>query len=478
MPSIERNKKKTKIVCTLGPASTTPDVIERMIKAGMNIARFNLSHGSFAEHSQRIRTVREAAKKLDMPCSILIDLPGPKFRTGKQSPESISLRNGQEFTLTMKPIVGNQQRVSVNLPGLSQQVKPGDTVLVNDGIMELKVMDITDSEVKTRVIVGGQLTEGRGVAVPGMIMGGPFLTDLLRKLIDYAVSEKPAFLTLSFVQKPEDINQVKEILRGKGVGDISICSKIERGIAVERFDSILETTDTVMVGRGDLGVDIPIQRIPVVQKEIIRKCNLVGKGVITATQMLESMVHNVRPTRAEVTDVANAIYDGTDAVMLSEETTIGEYPVECVQMMADTAREAEKALPYAEWLKERGEWVETQTDDLISYNACYTAEKLGAVAIVAFTQSGTTARRVAKFRPRVPIIAITPSDEVSARLEILWNVQAINLGQPQSTEELVTTGARLARESGIARPGDRIIITGGSPLGVPGTTNFLRVQRV
>lgn len=478
MASIKCDKKRTKIVCTLGPASTTPDVIERMIKAGMNIARFNLSHGTFAEHSQRIRTVREAAKKLDTPCSILIDLPGPKYRTGKQSPESIILKNGQEFTLVTKLVVGNQQMVSVNLPGLALHVKPGDTVLVNDGIMEFKVMETTDSEVKTRVIVGGVLTEGRGVAVPGMVMAGPFLTDALRRFIDYAVSEKPDFITLSFVQKPEDINQVKEILRGKGVSDISICSKIERGIAVERFDSILEATDTVMVGRGDLGVDIPIQRIPVVQKEIIRKCNMAGKGVITATQMLESMVHNVRPTRAEVTDIANAIFDGTDAVMLSEETTIGEYPVEAVQMMADTAREAEKALPYEEWLKVRGEWVKPQTDDLISYNACYTAARLGAVAIIAFTHSGITARRVAKFRPRMPIIAITASDEVSGRLEILWNVQAINVGQPTSTEDLVNIGARIARESGIAKSGDLIVITGGTPLGVPGTTNFLKVQKV
>jgi pyruvate kinase len=343
--------------------------------------------------------------------------------------------------------------------------------------MEFRVLSTTDSEVRTRVIVGGELTEGRGVAVPGMAMSGPFLTDSLRKNIDFAISEKPDFITLSFVQKPEDINQVKEILRSRGV-DIPICSKIERGIAVERFDSILEATDTVMVGRGDLGVDIPIQRIPVVQKELIRKCNMAGKGVITATQMLESMVHNARPTRAEVTDIANAIFDGTDAVMLSEETTIGEYPVEAVQMMADTAREAEKALPYEEWLKERGEWVRPQTDDLISYNACYTAARLGAVAIVAFTQSGITARRVAKFRPSVPIIAMCASEEIPGRLEILWNVQAINMGPLTSTEDQLLEAGKIALESGIAKPGDLIVITGGTPLGVPGTTNFLKIQKV
>jgi pyruvate kinase len=476
MPVIERNKRRTKIVCTLGPATDTPEIIERAITAGMNVARFNLSHGSLAEHSRRIRTVRDAATKLEMPCSILIDLPGPKYRTGKQNPRSIMLKNGQDFTLTMQPIVGNQQVVSVNLPGLAGQVKPDDTILLNDGIIELRVRDIAGDDVRTRVIVGGELTEGRGVAVPGMLITGAFLTESLKKFIDYTVSEKPDYLTLSFVQKPEDINQVREFLRGKNAADIPICAKIER--AIERFDAILEATDAVMIGRGDLGVDIPIQRIPVVQKKIIRKCNMAAKGVITATQMLESMVHNARPTRAEVTDIANAIFDGTDAVMLSEETTIGEYPVEAVQMMADTAVEAEKALPYEEWLREKGEWVKPQTDDLISYNACYTAARLGAVAIIAFTQSGSTARRVAKFRPRVPIIAITASDEVTGRLGMWWNVQAINMGQPYSTEHLIDTGTKLARESGIARPGDLIIITGGSPLGVPGTTNFLKVQRV
>ena len=477
MPTIERFARRTKIVCTLGPATNTPEIIERVIQAGMNVARFNLSHSTFEEHSKLIQLVRNASKKLDMPVSILIDLPGPKFRTGKQQPEIITLINGQEFVLTTRPITGNQHEVGVNLPNLAQEVKPGDTVLLNDGAMELRVLNTIDSEVRTQVIMGGVLTEGRGVAVPGMPITGPFLTPALRKYIDYAVSEKPDYIALSFVQKPEDINQVKEILRNKGV-DIPICSKIERGTAIARFDEILEATDAVMVARGDMGVDIPIQRVPIVQKELIRKCNIAGKGVITATQMLESMMSNLRPTRAEATDIANAIFDGTDAVMLSGETTIGQYPVEAVKMMADVAEEAEKALPYEEWLKERGEWVRPQTDDLISYNACYTAARLGAVAIIAFTQSGGTARRVAKFRPQVPIIAITASDEVSGWLELYWNIQSINLGKPTSIEDLVNMATKLARESGIARTGDLIIITGGTPLGVPGTTNFLKVQKV
>ncbi len=477
MVNISRSARKTKIVCTLGPATDTPEVIERVIKAGMNVARFNLSHGSFEEHSRRIQTVRDASKKLDIPVAILIDLPGPKYRTGKQSPDCINLQAGQEFTLTTRPVIGSPEVVSVNLPNLPQEVHPGDTVLVNDGAIELRVISAGDGDVKTQVVAGGALTEGRGVLVPGMPMTGPFLTESLRRYLDYAISEKPEFIALSFIQKPEDINQVKEVLRGKGV-DIPICSKIERGVAIQRFDEILEATDTVMVARGDMGVDIPIQRVPIVQKELIRKCNVAGKGVITATQMLESMISCARPTRAEVTDIANAIFDGTDAVMLSGETTVGQFPVESVKIMADTAEEAEKALPYNDWLTERGAWVRPQTDDLISYNAVYTADRLGAVAIIAFTQSGSTAKRVSKFRPKVPIIAITASDDVSNRMVLYWGVQAVNMGRPASIENLIDTGTKLARESGIARTGDLIVITGGTPLGVPGTTNFLKIQKV
>ena len=341
MVNISRSARKTKIVCTLGPATTTPEVLERIVKAGMNVARFNLSHGSFEEHSDRIKTVRDISKKLDIPVAILLDLPGPKYRTGKQNPDCINLETGQEFTLTTRSIIGNQHEVSVNLPNLPQEVHPGDTVLVNDGAIELRALSTGGDDVKTMVVAGGVLTEGRGVLVPGMPMSGVFLTDNLRKNIDWAVTEKPDFIALSFVQKPEDINQVKEVLRSKNA-DIPICSKIERGVAIEHFDEILEATDTVMVARGDMGVDIPIQRVPIVQKELIRKCNRAGKAVITATQMLESMQTTARPTRAEVTDIANAIFDGTDAVMLSGETTIGQFPVESVKMMADTAVEAEK----------------------------------------------------------------------------------------------------------------------------------------
>jgi pyruvate kinase len=469
--------KRTKIVCTLGPASSTPEIIRLLIKAGMNVARFNLSHGTFEEHSNMIRIAREESGKLDRPVSILIDLPGPKYRTGKQEPDVIMLQKGQEFTLTTDQITGDEHRVPVNLPGLPQRVKPGDTVLMNDGAMELQVISTSDTDVKTRIIIGGKLTQGRGIAVPGMLNTGSFVTDRLRANIDYAIAQKPDFVALSFVQSPDDISQVKEILKNKNA-DIPVCSKIERGIAIERFDDILSVTDSVMVARGDMGVDIPLKRVPIVQKEIIRKCNMAGKAVITATQMLESMQTNIRPTRAEVTDVANAIFDGTDAVMLSEETTIGEYPVETVTMMAGIATETEKALPYKQWLIEHGSWARSQTDDLISYDACYTAERLGAVAIVAFTRSGTTASRVSKFRPGVPIIAITPSAEVCRRLQLYWGVQVINAGKITSIEGLIDTATRLALESGTAKSGDLIVITGGTPLGVTGGTNLLKVQKI
>ncbi len=477
MPVAKHIARRTKIVCTLGPATSAPEVIEDLIRAGMNVARFNLSHGTRKEHEEAIEIVRQASKKLGIPVSILMDLPGPKYRTGKLKTESVPLRKGAEVTLTTRPIEGDEKTVPLNLPDLSRSVNVGDTVLLDDGAMILTVLGTDETDVRTRVVVGGTLTLGRGVVVPGMRIPGPFITELLRQDIDFALEKKPDFIALSFIQSPDDISQVKSILASSGA-NIPIISKIERGVAVKNFDRILEVTDAVMVARGDLGVDIPMEKIPLVQKEIIRKCNLAGKAVITATQLLESMMNNVRPMRAEVTDIANAIFDGSDAVMLSGETSIGKYPVESVIMMAQVADETEKALPYDEWLRERGEWVRPLTDELISYNACYTADRLGAVAIIAFTQSGSTARRVSKYRPKVPILAITANDQISGRLWLYWGVQAYNMGRPASIDELFNIGTRLVKETGIARSGDLVVITGGLPLGVPGSTNVLRVSQV
>jgi len=469
--------RRTKIVCTLGPATGSTAMVERLLRAGMNIARLNLAHGTYREHIRYIQTVRKLAQRLSIPVAILMDFPGSKNRTGMLRGGSAMLKRGAEIVLTTKPVEGDEKRVPVKLTTFPQEVKVGDTVLLDDGALQLKVQDIGKTEVRCKVIVGGLLTPGRGIVVPGMRDSGPFITDHLCKHLAFAVQQQPDYIALSFVSSEEDIGQVRVILQEKGC-EIPIIAKIERGQAVARFDKILAASDGIMVARGDLGVDIPLQRIPLVQKGIIRKCNQAAKPVITATQMLESMVTSVRPTRAEVTDVANAIFDGTDAVMLSAETSVGNYPAEAVRMMAKIVHETESKLPYENLLVERGTWLELQTDELISYNACHTASRLGAAAIVAFTKSGSTAQRVSKYRPRMPILAITSSELICRRLLLYWGVQGLQITKPSSVGELFTIAARLSKDLGLAKSGDLIIITGGIPIGVAGTTNLLKVEQI
>jgi len=470
-------EKRTKIVCTIGPATGSAAVIERLIRAGMDVARLNLSHGTHREHARHIQAVRKLSQRLGVPVAILMDLPGPKYRTGRLKDGQAALKKGAQVILTTRQVEGNDKVIPVNLPTLTRDVKAGDTVLLDDGAMQLRVLEGQGTEVRCKVMVGGVLTEGRGLVVPGMRTSGPFITDTLRECILFAVEQQPDYLALSFVSNAEDITGVRAILHENN-GDIPIIAKIERGEAVDRFDSILVASEGIMVARGDLGVDIPLEKVPLVQKEIIRKCNRAGKPVVTATQMLESMVNVPRPTRAEVTDVANAIFDGTDAIMLSAETSIGKYPVQAVKMMVKIAREAEDKLPNEEILSERGKWLEQETDELISYSACHTAHRLGAVALVAFTQSGSTAGRVSKYRPRMPILAITPNSVGVGRLLLYWGVHPFQIAKASSVDDLFTTGARLSKELGLAKPGDLIVITGGVPIGIAGSTNLLKVEKI
>lgn len=470
-------KRRTKIVCTIGPATGSVVMIERLIKGGMNVARLNLSHGTQSMHSRYAATVKKISKSLRMPVAILIDLPGPKYRTGKLKGGQAILTKNATVTFTVEDVEGNASLVPVNLPSLPQDVKIGDIVLLDDGAMQVRVLSKSSSEVKCKVMVGGVLTEKRGLVVPGMRTSGQFVDDSLREHILFAIREKPDYLALSFVSSAEDIYSVKAILRELDA-DIPLIAKIERVQAVRNFDDILMASAGIMVARGDLGVDVPLEQVPLIQKEIIEKCNRVGKPVITATQMLESMVNAARPTRAEVTDVANAIFDGTDATMLSSETSIGKYPVQAVKMMAKIAEATEGKLSYEQLLEQRGMWLENETDELISFSACHTAQKLGAAAIVAFTQSGRTAGRVSKYRPRVPILAITLSNTISGRLLLHWGVYPYMIEKVSSVDELFSTGVKLARELGLARTGDLIVITGGVPIGVAGSTNLLKVERV
>jgi pyruvate kinase len=470
-------RKRTKIVCTIGPATAATAVIEKMIKSGMNIARLNLSHGAHREHGRYIKRVRRIGNRLGTNVGILIDLPGPKYRIGKLKGGCLLLEKGARVILTVRPVEGDITTIPVNFPDLATKVRVGNTVLIDDGAIQLRVLGKNETEISCRVMVGGKLTDERGLVVPGMSVSGPYVTDALREHLMFALREQPDYLALSFVHSAEDVAQVRAVLSENGL-DIPVIAKIEIGAAVVNFDDILDVSDGVMVARGDLGVDIPLERVPLVQKEIIRKCNRAGKPVITATQMLQSMVDAASPTRAEVTDVANAIFDGTDAVMLSAETSIGKYPVTAVRMMSRIAQAVEGKLDYKQLLAERNSWLKPKTDELISYSACLMAQNLGASVIVAFTESGSTAGRVSKYRPKAPILAMTSNSIVSGRLLLHWGVYPHQLAALSSLDSLFTSAAELSEGLGLAKSGDLIVITGGIPIGVAGSTNLLKVETV
>ena len=468
--------RKTKIVCTIGPATASEGMIRKLIEAGMDVARLNLSHGTLTEHAQYVDNVRRLSRSVGVEVAVLLDLPGPKHRIGKLAGGSVLLRKGAETVLTERQVAGDSSLLPVTLPDLVRGLRPGQTILLDDGALQIKALSVKGADVVGRVMVGGVLMEGKGVVVQGMPIAKPFLTDSLRGMIGFAVSQRPDYVALSFVTTPDDVLQVKRVLSERGA-DIPIISKIERREAVKAFDAILEASDAIMVARGDLGVEMPLEQVPLLQKEFIRKCNRAGKPVITATEMLQSMVSSPRPVRAEASDVANAIFDGTDAVMLSAETSVGKYPVQAVQMMDRISNETEKVLPYDLTLSQRRDWAGAVVGDLIGYDACLTAQKLGAKAIVAFTQSGTTAARVAKYRPRPVILAVTPVD-ICGRLVLYWGVHPFKRDIPESANGLFSVASTLAKDSGIAKPGDLIVVTGGIPLGQSGSTNLLKVEKV
>jgi pyruvate kinase len=471
--------RRTKIVCTIGPASNSEEMIRRLIEAGMDVARFNMSHGSMAEHARILKLVRKVGEELGVEVAVMLDLPGPKHRIGKLASGQVTLRKGEKVILTERQVEGDSRLLPVTLPGFARNVKPGQTVLLDDGALQVRVLRTDGTEITGRITIGGVLVQGRGVVVPGMSITFPFLTDSLKDFVLFAIEQRPDYIALSFVSKPQDITDVRSILAEKGV-DIPIIAKIEKRGAIVAFNEILKASDAIMVARGDLGVEITLERVPLVQKDIIKRCNRAGKPVITATEMLQSMVASARPVRAEVSDVANAIYDGTDAVMLSAETSIGQHPIEAVKMMDKIAVETEKKYPYELMLAEKNSWVGNVTGELISYNACLTAQSLNARAIIAFTQSGSTAGRVSKYRPGPVILAIAPGN-ICGRLVLRWGVHPFRaevVQAPGSVSDLFSTAAELVKSTGLARPGDLIVVTGGLPLGVSGSTNLLKVETI
>ncbi|MCD6359192.1 MAG: pyruvate kinase [Dehalococcoidia bacterium] len=466
--------RKTKIVCTIGPASCSKQIIEKMVRGGMNVARLNFSHGTREEQAKTIKTIREVSAKLNVPLAILQDLPGPKLRVGDMK-DGVSLREGDEITLTSDKILGDERRVSVSLRSLPEDVVAGDIIFLSDGAIQLSVLSTTDTDVLCRVIAGGVLTAHKGINVPGVKLNVPSISNSEVKDLDFGLEHGVDFVAMSFVREADEVHHLKQLLRGKG-SKAALIAKIEKHEAVDNIDEIIAEADGIMIARGDLGVEIPLQEVPVVQKEIINKCSRAGKPVIVATQMLESMLNSPRPTRAEVSDVANAIFDGADAVMLSGETAVGQYPVETVKVMSGIAVESEKALPYKRSLSEKTGHVLAKTDDAISYAACSISQQLGAAGIVAYTSSGSTALRVSRYRPPVPILALTPDAGVARKLVLCWGVIPQLVLGIEGVDEMFGEAVRLALRMGVAERGQLLVITAGVPLGVPGSTNMIRVQ--
>lgn len=452
--------KKTKIICTQGPSTEKPGVVEALIENGMNLARFNFSHGDHAEHLGRINMVREAAKKTGKVISLVLDTKGPEMRLGEFKDGKVMLEKGNKFTLTYDDTPGDETHVSVNHKGLYTEVKPGDTLLLSDGLVALKVDEIKGKDIVTTIQNSGKMSTKKRVAAPGVPLGLPPISEQDEKDIIFACEQDMDFVAASFIQRPEDVIAIRKLIEEHN-GKLEIIPKIENLEGVKNFDAILEVSDGIMVARGDLGVEVPAEDVPLIQKEIIRKCNAAGKPVIVATQMLESMTNNPRPTRAEVSDVGNAILDGTDAIMLSGETASGDYPVEAVATMSRIARRIEAALEYKNLFIERGfQHLQSRTS-AVAHATVQMAYELDAPAIITPTETGYTTKVVSKYRPKAAIVAYTPDEKVLRQLNLRWGVYPILGAKWQDREEMTASATASAVKEGFVKRGDTTIITSG-----------------
>ena len=470
-------QRKTKIVSTLGPASSDRKTIRALIEAGVDVARMNFSHGTHEEHQERIDHVRRAANELGRDVAILQDLQGPKIRVGKIEDGSVLIHEGHKLVLTSEKIeVGTAERVYVSYPSLHSDVEIGGRILLDDGLLELKVMETNGSEVITEVVVGGALRSRKGVNLPHLRTNSPALTEKDIADLEFGLEMDVDLIALSFVRDGADVTNLVRRIResGKRVG---VIAKIEKPEAVHNFDQILDQADGIMVARGDLGIEMPMQEVPGTQKEIIKKCRQAGKPVITATQMLESMIENPRPTRAEASDVANAVLDGTDAVMLSGETAVGKHPVRVVEVMSQIIKEAEKYEPQVS-LGHPDEWLTEAVTESISYMACELAHQIDAKAIACLTSSGTTARAISRHRPEVPVYAFTNHIKVVKQLAVQWGTKGFAIPFQRDTDRGVTTVHEMLKARGLVDSGDRIVITAGMPLPTRGRTNMVHVSEV
>ena len=470
--------RRTKIVCTLGPASSSRAELDRLVAAGMDVARVNFSHGTHAEHAEVIRLIREGEARWGRPIAILQDLQGPKIRLGTFGPAGgarVDLEPGQIFTLCAKPVVGTAERASLNHPEYLTNVHPGDQIWMDDGMVQLRVEEASPEEVRCRVVVGGRLSDHKGISLPRVPLPVSCLTDKDREDLRFGLAHGVDFVAVSFVRSEADIAEVRGSLHELGA-DVPIVAKLERHEGIVNLPGILRSVAAVMVARGDLGVDVPIEDVPHLQKEIVRQAREAGVPVIVATQMLESMVTHLRPTRAEVSDVSTAIFDGADALMLSAETATGRYPSEAVEVMARVAVRAEREVLASE--APRRPLHDVGFPEALSDAASQAAHALGAHAIVAFTQSGSSARLISRARPRVPIIALTPFVEVQRRLALSWGVDSRLIRKVQTTDEMIEEVEATLLRDGSVTPGDVLVIISGSPMWVSGTTNLLKLHRV
>ena len=471
--------KRTKIICTLGPAVDSESALKNLVLAGMDVARCNFSHGSRAEHKARMDRLKKVRRELDAPCALMLDTKGPSIRTGKlEGNEPVLLRAGDNFFLTEDDIAGTSRRVHQTFKGLYKYVEPGTIILIDDGLIELAVDRVLGSDIQCTVQNSGMLGECKQLNLPGTNVPLPVMTEQDKEDLLFGIQQGVDFVAASFVSCGEDVRAIRAFLAENGGESIRIVAKIENAHAVDHIEEIIEVSDAVMVARGDLGVEVPSNQVPHLQKKIIKACNRAYRPVITATQMLDSMIKNPRPTRAEATDVANAIYDGTSAIMLSGETANGLYPIAAVRTMARIAERTESDINYIHRFATRPQDKGGDVTNAISHATCTTAHDLGARAIVTVTKSGRTAREISKFRPLSPIVAFAMSEKVCRQMNLSWGVYPLILEEKANTDELFADAIEGAKKAGYVNDGDLVVITAGVPLGVSGTTNLLKVDIV
>lgn len=466
--------RKTKIVCTLGPASCDRNTLKAMAEAGMDVVRLNFSHGDHATHQNYIRTIREVASELKRPIAILQDLQGPKIRVGEME-EGVVLKPDDKTTITMDDIVGTADRFSSTYKGLAEDVAEGDALLLDDGLIKLRVDQVSGSDIHCTVVYGGPLKSHKGINLPTGSISAPALTQKDKEDLEFGLSQGVDYVALSFVRAASDLEQVRAIVNRSGKST-HIIAKVERHEAVEAMEGVVTASDAVMVARGDLGVEMLLEQVPRIQKTLIDTCHSFQKPVITATQMLESMIQNPRPTRAEVSDVANAILEGTDALMLSGETAVGRYPVEAVKTMAQIAETTEARLNGSS-LYINGKQ-EHAVSNAVGYAACQLAQNINAKAIICFTEHGFTARILSKYRQSIPVIAVTPTEEVQRRLMLYWGVRSLQLQEVYNTDAMIILAEQAAVQHGFVTKGDMVVMIAGLPLAITGVTNLIKAHRI